>query len=86
MPELCRFLGLLIKIQYEDHVPPHIHVWYSGSDRALVSIEDGSILQGTLPRPQLFHVGSWIYKHQRELYDAWERASRNLKPRKIAPR
>jgi hypothetical protein len=85
MPELSRFLGLLIKIQYRDHAPPHIHVWYGGRDRAIVSIADGSILEGSLPRPHVFHVGSWVYQHGGELRDAWERVSRDLKPRKIAP-
>ena len=46
---------------------------------------DGSILEGDLPRPQLLCVGAWVYMHQNELLDAWERASRHLKPRKIAP-
>ena len=85
MPELSRFLGLLIKIQYSDHAPPHIHVWYGRQDRATVLIEDGSILEGDLPRPQLLCVGAWVYMHQNELLDAWERASHHLKPRKIAP-
>ena len=85
MPELSRFLGLLIKIQYDDHVPPHVHAWYGGKDRAIVSIKDGSILKGSLPRPQALHVGSWVYQRQGELHEAWEMASRGLKPRKIAP-
>jgi hypothetical protein len=85
MPELSRFLGLLIKIQFQDHTPPHIHVWYGKRDRATIAIEDGSVLAGNLPRPQLMCIGAWVYMHQNELMDAWERASHHLAPRKISP-
>lgn len=38
MPELCRFLGIIIKMQFDDHDPPHIHVWHGGKYRAKVGI------------------------------------------------
>ena len=85
MPELCRFLGLIIKIQYKDHSPPHVHAWYGGRDRATVLIRDGSISRGSLPRPQSLSVGAWIYMHNDELLDAWEKASHGRRPGKIAP-
>ena len=85
MPELCRFLGLIIKIQFRDHSPPHIRVWYGGHDRASIRIKDGSIYRGSLPRPQLLFVGAWAYLHQDELMEAWDMASRNRHPGRIAP-
>ncbi len=29
MPELSRFLGIRIAMQYNDHAPPHFHVRYA---------------------------------------------------------
>jgi len=26
MPEICRFLGIVITMYFDDHNPPHIHV------------------------------------------------------------
>ena len=85
MPELSRFFGLLIKIQYRDHDPPHIHVWYGGKDRATVDIYDAVMLQGDLPRSQYALVAAWIYLHQQELEDAWNGSRSGKKPRKISP-
>jgi hypothetical protein len=85
MPELSRFFGLLIKIQYRDHNPPHVHVWYGGKDRAIIDISGAEILRGGLPRSQYALVAAWIYLHQQDLEDAWETSRAGKKPRKISP-
>jgi hypothetical protein len=28
MPEICRFLGIVIAMYYNDHEPPHFHAYY----------------------------------------------------------
>jgi hypothetical protein len=38
MPEISRFLGIIVAMFYDDHVPPHFHVRY-GEHRAIVAIE-----------------------------------------------
>ena len=48
MPEISRFYGIAIYMFIGDHNPPHFHVYYDGSS-ALVSIQDGTILKGSLP-------------------------------------
>ena len=40
MPELCRFLGILITMFYNDHAPPHFHVRYA-KQKAVVGIDPG---------------------------------------------
>ena len=42
MPEICRFLGIVIAMHYYDHDPPHFHAKYSGH-RAAFSIEELNI-------------------------------------------
>lgn len=48
MPELCRFYGIVIRMYFDDHLPPHFHAIY-GEDEALVSIETLALVEGRLP-------------------------------------
>lgn len=38
MPELSRFYGIVIKMYFGDHDPPHFHAEYA-EDRAVINIE-----------------------------------------------
>jgi hypothetical protein len=49
MPVISSFFGIYIRMYFDDHPPPHIHVEYQGH-KALVGIADGSDLIGSLPR------------------------------------
>lgn len=40
MPEISRFLGIVIAMYYADHNPPHFHAKY-GDYEALIDIETG---------------------------------------------
>ncbi len=48
MPEVTRFYGIVIKIFFGDHPPPHFHAVY-GESNALISIESLEIIEGDLP-------------------------------------
>jgi Domain of unknown function (DUF4160) len=55
MPTISMFYGILVLMFFRDnrrHHSPHIHVRYQ-SDEASISIEDGGVLDGTLPSKQL---------------------------------
>ncbi|MBI5529189.1 MAG: DUF4160 domain-containing protein [Deltaproteobacteria bacterium] len=39
MPEICRFYGIVVKMFWDDHQPPHFHVEYAG-DSAVIAISD----------------------------------------------
>ena len=30
MPEICRFFGIIIRMFYDEHHPPHLHAEYQG--------------------------------------------------------
>ena len=47
MPELCRFYGIIIRMFWEDHPPPHFHAAY-GNNEALVDILTAEIIAGSL--------------------------------------
>lgn len=71
MPEISRFYGIVIKMFYDDHNPPHFHVEYN-EYKAIVTIEDG-IVEGKLPRRALNLVYEWLDIHKSELQSNWER-------------
>jgi len=73
MPEISRFFGMVITMYYNDHNPPHFHVRY-GQQRALISIQSLSVIEGELRSRALGLVVEWASLHQNELMDNWERA------------
>lgn len=85
MPELSRFLGLVLKMVYKDHPPPHFHVFIGKKKVASIRIRNATLLEGSLPRPQLLSVLAWTVLHQQELLDAWDAARQHLPIKKIAP-
>ena len=73
MPEISRFLGIVIGMFYKDHNPPHFHAMY-GEYEIAMSIRDGEVLWGTFPKRALAHVMEWRQTHLAELERDWERA------------
>jgi hypothetical protein len=84
MPEISRFLGIVIAMYFDDHQPPHFHALYAEHDVA-IAIEDGSIIAGEFPKRALSHVREWRGLHLAELEEDWELSRKRLTPRKIAP-
>ena len=72
MPELSRFLGIVIAMFYRDHEPAHFHAVY-GEYQITVGIEDG-VVKGEFPRRALRHVLDWAALHKAELLANWGRA------------
>jgi len=48
VPEICRFYGIVIKMFWNDHDPPHFHAEY-GEHVALVDIGTLAVIDGALP-------------------------------------
>ena len=84
MPELCRFYGIVIRIYFDDHLPPHFHTLY-GDHEALIEIETLAVIGGRLPPRALGLVMEWAAEHQEELKTAWDKAQNLEPPGKIAP-
>lgn len=71
MPEICRFLGIIISMYFDDHNPPHFHVRYN-EHRAVVDIQSLNTLSGSLPARVRGLVEEWAELHQPELLAMWE--------------
>lgn len=78
MPEISRFYGIVIRMYFNDHLPPHFHAQY-GQHEALIAIGDLGIFAGGLPPRALGLVTEWASTHRMELESAWNRAS-NMEP------
>ena len=48
MPEVSRFFGIIIRMYFDDHNPPHFHAMYA-EDEAEVGIEPITVVDGKLP-------------------------------------
>ena len=75
MPELSRFLGVVISMYYNGHRPAHFHASY-GEFGLIVYLEDGS-LEGRFPRRATNLVLEWYHLHRDELSRNWARAVRH---------
>lgn len=83
MPEISRFLGIIISMYYQDHAPPHFHAYY-GDYEVTVRIIDG-LVEGEFPRRALQHVLEWLGLHRDELMSNWEAAQAHKSLKKIQP-
>ena len=84
MPEISRFLGIVIAMFYNDHPPPHFHVRYSGQ-KAIVGIESLVLLEGELSPRVLGLVIEWAALHKQELLDNWDRARQQIPLTAVEP-
>jgi hypothetical protein len=58
MPTISRFYGILIRMFFNDHGPPHFHARY-GEFEATIDIGTLAIIEGQLPRRALNLVQEW---------------------------
>ena len=87
MPIISMFYGIVIRLYLIDnkhHNLPHIHARFAEFEASL-SILDGEILAGELPRKQLRISQAWIELHRDELMADWDLAMAGELPYKIAP-
>ncbi|MBI4196728.1 MAG: DUF4160 domain-containing protein [Deltaproteobacteria bacterium] len=84
MPEISRFLGIIVAMYYQDHAPPHFHVRY-GDSRASISVETLEILEGNLPSRILSLVLEWASLHRKELFEDWKLAAEKRPLKGIEP-
>lgn len=72
MPEISRFLGVIIRMHYRDHVPPHFHAHY-GDFEVTVELESG-IVTGKFPKRALSAVLEWHGLNREALIQNWQKA------------
>ena len=71
MPEISRFLGIIITMYFDEHNPPHFHVRYN-EYRASVNIKTLNVCAGSLPARVRGLVEEWAEINADELLTMWE--------------
>ena len=85
MPEISRFFGIVIRMFFDDHPPPHLHAQY-GDRAALVALQPIAVIESDLPtRRSPSMILEWRALHQQELLDDWERLHTSRPPVRVAP-
>jgi hypothetical protein len=70
MPAISMFFGIIIKMYYEEHNPPHIHAYYQGFE-ASFNILTGEKIIGKFPIKADRIVSDWIKIYRIELNNNW---------------
>lgn len=84
MPEICRFLGIVIQMYYDEHNPPHFHAIYGDYD-ASFSIETLEMIEGKMPPRVKGLIIEWASLHKEELQKNWDLRTQNKVMKKIKP-
>jgi hypothetical protein len=84
MPEISRFLGIIISMYFADHNPPHFHVEYNEYE-ALITIQNLTVMEGDLPSRVFRLVKEWAELHRQELMENWNLLHTTDTFNKIAP-
>ena len=84
MPEISRFFGIIITMNYNDHAPPHFHARYGG-DQAIIEIQTLQVLGGRLAPRVMGLVAEWALQHRDELLEDWRLARESAPLNGIAP-
>lgn len=71
MPEIARFYGIVIKLFFADHPPPHFHAMY-GEYVGLYSIATMEMIEGDLPKRADKLVKEWASINKDALLNMWD--------------
>ena len=84
MPEVSRFFGIIIRMFYDEHNPPHFHAEYSG--KKAVFDFNGNVIKGNLASKTATKlVREWVDLHESELEEDWTLARESQEIKKITP-
>ena len=70
MPTISTFFGIVIKMFFDEHPPPHFHAEHQG-EKAVFDFR-GNILHGDIrSRTAVRLIREWVDLHQEELEANW---------------
>lgn len=82
MPIISYFFGIVIKMYFDDHNPPHFHAEYQGRE-GLFYVNDGRCFEGNLPDKAVKIISEWAISRKSELMHDWELAQAHQPMEKI---
>jgi hypothetical protein len=84
VPIISTFFGIIIRMFFDDHAPPHFHAEHQGQD-AVVDF-DGRVIEGEITSATARKlIREWARAHRSELDANWRRAKQLRPLNNIAP-
>ena len=83
MPTISRFYGIVVYMNYNDHLPPHFHARYQEQE-VTIEILTG-VVTGRMSGRALRMLFEWLDVHQDELLRNWELARARQPLKEIPP-
>jgi hypothetical protein len=84
MPTISVFFGIIIRMFYRDHNPPHFHAEYQGQNATFDF--NGNLLEGEIDsRTARNLVRKWARLHRLELGKNWEQMQQKKQFFRIEP-
>lgn len=84
MPIISKFFGIIIRLFYDEHNPPHLHAEYQRK-KAVFDFQGNIIRGGLFSKTATCLIREWIDLHSAELEADWKLAKAGREIRKIAP-
>jgi hypothetical protein len=84
MPYVSMFFGIIIRMFYSEHNPPHFHAEYQGSE-GIFNFE-GEMIQGNIKsNTALKLIKEWAVLRKSELEENWKNITEKAAINKIEP-
>jgi len=84
MPVISSFNGIIVRMFFNEHLPPHFHVEHQG-DEASIDF-DGNLVTGSLRSARArADVAKWAQLNRDQLEENWRRSSVGVPLERIAP-
>jgi hypothetical protein len=71
MPVITTFYGIVIKMYFNDHLPPHLHAIY-GEYNGVFDLNTFEMIEGDLPSRAVKLVKEWESEYKDELVKMWQ--------------
>ena len=73
MPIISTFYGIIVRLNFADHNPPHFNAEYQGFQAAF-DLRTGKILAGEFPASAKRLIETWTKKNRAALLENWKHA------------
>jgi len=83
VPEIAKFYGIIVFMNYCDHDPPHFHARYGGQE-VMIEILSGTV-RGHMSKRALRMLFEWSESHEQQLIDNWKRVRDRRPLQQIEP-
>ena len=84
MPVISTFFGIMIRMYFGDHPPPHFHAEYQG-EKATFAF-NGELLAGNISSPRARRlIREWTLLHRFELMVNWRNIEQGRPLNRIEP-